>query len=244
MEAHHQESSTHLVDQGYKSLQTSSSRVLVSSSVRFGNVSEISVSSCRKHQRDEDDVDVASLWYSEQDFARFKIMAMDDAKQVGRACPISRRQIRRVYEQTLTTSQSESSSDDDSTASTSCNLEELQSHDCVEAVGVEQIVDRGVYRHRKRRRLSLLETVCRIQKQASPETSSSCSPKDSCVLQHQPETALLLRYACEGITGPSKIFAQYLGSAASRIQDGIPSVQPFSCEHNSSKALKLTCVPA
>lgn len=207
-------------------------------SVRFGGISEVwydssfSSNSCSSlddhrdddnHNLDCDDDDDFSLWYTNEDFDRFKRVFVADAKHAlqrerlqgnikSNTNTNGRRSIRRVYEAimdscaSLSTSSSSSSSTSYDSKSLELLLQELnlplQDHQKLEAnvVGLESLMSRSIHRDKMKHRHLLLHDVEEIQLN---------DQKMSIELQ-----AAVLR-VCESISDPAKKFALYLGMSSS-----------------------------
>ncbi|KAL7578619.1 hypothetical protein ACA910_009767 [Epithemia clementina (nom. ined.)] len=193
--------------------------------VRFGGVTQVLEFDQPRHHDDDNDGDNAvedssttttttSLWYSSQDYEQFKVLAMVEAKKASKQYSGSKRLIRQAYQQALVVAAATEplppppSNDDDHQ-----NYLGVAGHGCVDALGLEQLSDRGIYRHRKRRRVCLLETVSHIQQ------TVVAAPQQQQQQQHYDTTAQLLRRACQGISRPSKLFAHYLATSMATLPD-------------------------
>ena len=173
------------------------------------------------HHPAEDAVSSSPFWYSQQDYQQFKATALADAKQVTEASPKIKSRIRQAFQVfTATTTAATATPEEhpDSDGNQTLLHPEWEKHTplhgCCEAVGLEYLVDRNVYRHRKRLRRMLLDAVDQIQKTTPLETAVEVQQEQK--EQHQ---CLLLRRVCEDLSGPSKQFAHYVGSAAAATAD-------------------------
>lgn len=159
------------------------------------------------------------LWYTREEYAGFKKLLEAEAKdllQLHRARTSSDESgvtsIRRAY--TIITSSCASQGpehmmvlDDEEIVDLLLELD-LPFHGCSEIVGLEQWVSRTIRSDRSLRRRRLWEAVFDIQSQsghggpnASNDKRQSCEDR--------------MRVACEDISRPASLFAQYSGIAAS-----------------------------
>ena len=194
------------------------------SSVRFGGISEVwysSSNSCSSFDHDTDGDDDFSLWYTAEDFDRFKEVFVADAKhalqrerlQGSKSTKTNEtRSVRRAYDVIMASCLSSSSSSSSFSAtqdghhSLEASLQELNLplHDeQVEetVLGLERLMARNIHRDKVKRRHLLLNVVEEIQVNGQD-------------LSSELQTAMLRR-VCESISNPAKKFALYLGMSAS-----------------------------
>ena len=161
-------------------------------------------------------VSSSPFWYSPQDYQQFKATALADAKQVTEASPKIKSRIRQAFQVFTATTAATAKHPDSDGNQTLLHPEwekHVPLHGCCEAVGLEYLVDRNVYRRRKRLRRTMLDAVDQIQKATPLETTGEVQQEQE---QHQ---CLLIRRACEDLSGPSKQFAHYVGIAAAATAD-------------------------
>ena len=192
-------------------------------------------SSASSHIISHQDVDPHSLWYNGEDYSQFKAQALADAKAMIR-------RNRRCHDDIAATKDtSDCSGSENTTAKIRQAYELISSSDCLmlslqemnapyhgscEAVGLEKMLGRDVYRDKKQRRERLLDAVGAIQctcdehfhgKRHSSEGSSSLLPDHQqlkLLSEIKNVQSILLRRVCETISAPSKVFANYLGESS------------------------------
>ncbi|KAL7568176.1 hypothetical protein ACA910_020870 [Epithemia clementina (nom. ined.)] len=193
--------------------------------VRFDGVTTVwSSPPLQASNEQETTTEIASLWYTKEEYAQFRTTLVAEAKEALRSDKTKESKsqsgvssIRRAYEMIASTTcfatqdaiDSNSSSDDDNVnfaiESILPDLD-LPCRGCSDFVGLEQLVAKKIHREKHRRRCMLWDAVLDIQ-QAIHEQHGPKACKD---LQSN-----IIRRVCEEISGPSKLFALYLGMASS-----------------------------
>ena len=184
--------------------------------VRFAGVSDVWSSDHKA------DIDLASVWYSPKEFGHFKATFLKDVKEVIKT---KRRSVCRIGQahDTLAANQASipNTLEMDKKRNSTQELK-IPLHGCVKAVGLEKLVIREIYRQKQQRRISMMEAVDDIQSNAK---------------MFEEETRnTLLRVACESISEPSKLFAQYLGMATATASSPLraPMIMPILVSSASS----------
>ena len=161
--------------------------------------------SCQVH-----DVDPMTMWFHQADYINFRRTCIEDARQVIRQCRQSKNRavgsIRKAYEKFK---------DSSSTTNDVMSLEqdssligmEVNYHNCINVIGIEKLLAKETYHDKKRRRLCILNAVHEIQTENFP---TSMRPD-------------VLRQLCHIISGPSRLFAEYLGAAAAASLSTFPT---------------------
>ena len=166
-------------------------------------------------------LDVSTLWYSKSEYAQFKASLRNDTKQVieqSRKTKLAR--VSGIISDVFRTIASSSvfglpkKTLDTKASFTSSYLplsldgpdvETLPFHDCPDVVGLERVMDVDIYRNRRRRRSTLMKAIEDVQ---SPVFLQQQCRNDRNL------RAVILGQACETISSPSVLFAQYLGRAS------------------------------
>lgn len=177
---------------------------------------------------DIQDVDLTNLWYTQEEVNEFKATLVLDVKDLIKRRREIRSRIRRAHKATIdccSTAIATVAETNTNAASAAIHVQDLEiskhMHDCIMAVGLEKFVDRNVYREKQRRRSMLLEAVDKMQNYSH--------------MLNEDLRSTILRLACEGISAPSKMFAQYLGVAAAAVS--------ISCDDNESSSHSNSKIP-
>ncbi|KAL7578635.1 hypothetical protein ACA910_009780 [Epithemia clementina (nom. ined.)] len=183
--------------------------------VRFAGVSEVWLS-----DDEQDDVDLSALWYSQEEFDQFKSLLVVDVKKLVKTSRRIRSRICKAHKATINCCLGTLNSVIDDGQRSPVQMKDLTValHGCVEVVGLEQLVDRDLYREKRHRRIILLEAVDEMQA--------------TTYMLHEDIRSAILRFACENISGPSKLFAEYLGAAAAQAASAPTCSLPHLQQHD------------
>ena len=168
--------------------------------VRFAESIEIRSSASSDH-----DVDPPSLWYNQEDYNKFKAALVAEAKHVvrkWRKCKSKSNVVRSLREAYSTIA-------DSSTGGFNAVYlyeVDISFHDTVEVIGLEKLIAMDCYWDKRRRRELTLDVLEEVQSGFSKHCQDELR-------------AAVLRYSCEIISRPSKLFAEYLGLVAASSQN-------------------------
>ena len=149
----------------------------------------------RSYVEDEEETQVSTSWYSEEDFQRFRNTFKNDCKRMAQHDPNSNKALIKLFQKC---------SDGVSFSMDKVLMEQLhKSLKDRSKIGLERFSGKDVFRDKRARRQKVWDYVNEIQDREFLDVDAKSD---------------LIRIACEEISRPSVLFAQYIAFGATKVK--------------------------